>query len=371
MKMIFLLFPLYFISSYQIFPIAKPDNETLVEVLNQFKEASKRGYHISYYGIGSMKREYSFEGQVKLEWNQSEQLIIDAYRLKGTYRLQDVLGKRTEKVEIYQNKGEFWKIFHEQKMYLYTPNIKKSSPSTFKQAPLMVVKALRFMLKNKQQLQQKEVVADNQKFILLKCSFEGVTYSIWADPIELNIQKVTWKNEKWGKGEVIGQIDTGIKEQVKEMSFQVPLKDYDKKMIPTIGHPAPIWQASYHLGEKVNLSQLKGNVVLLDFWASWCSPCLRAIPSLEKFHLEYKDQGLILLGMNYHEKRNPQKTMDKLKATYPIVTAESIGKDYGILNWPSLFIIDKKGVLRDIHIGYHDEKTDALIKEWLEELLRE
>jgi len=122
----------------------------------------------------------------------------------------------------------------------------------------------------------------------------------------------------------------------------------------------------------VSLENFKGMVVLMDFWATWCSPCVRAIPELEKMHQKFSDKGLVIIGLNYHEKRkNPGKFMTKLKATYPIIKAESIGLDYGILNWPTTFIIDKKGIIRDAFFGYHNEETDNRIEQKVTMLLDE
>jgi thiol-disulfide isomerase/thioredoxin len=106
------------------------------------------------------------------------------------------------------------------------------------------------------------------------------------------------------------------------------------------------------------LSAMKGKVVLLDFWATWCGPCRLSIPELEALYEKYHDQGLEVIGISLddsHTQPMIPQAQQQLHITYPIVLAEAIpdiqGK-YRFNGIPSLFIIDKHGNLRDTKEGY-------------------
>ncbi len=107
--------------------------------------------------------------------------------------------------------------------------------------------------------------------------------------------------------------------------------------------------------QMTNLSQYRGKVIYLDFWASWCAPCRTSFPLLETLYRQYKDQGFMIVAVNMDE--NPKAAHRFLK-TYPasfdiLRDAEGQWADrYGIETMPTSFIIDKKGVIRHIHNGF-------------------
>ena len=350
---------------------ASESQKLLEKVISNFKTSSASGFSIEYYGQRKMRSAHQFEGDVRFKWSTGNKFQVDGIRVKGTYHLHDVLGKRDEKVDIYVLNGEFWKIFHDQKEFLYSPNLDGTLSNTFKSvSPLLIFNALSFMLEHQDKLKQAPVEG-NGNLTNLSADNGKTQYNIWIDKAQ-NIQKVIWIRSAWDGGEIVGEMDATHKSSIRGGFEKPTLADYQKKIIPTIGFPAPSWESSYYEGGKVNLDDLKGKVVLMDFWATWCSPCIRAIPALEKLHQKFDDKGLVVLGLNYHEKRkNPKKFMDRLNATYPIIDAEIIGLDYGIVNWPTTFIVDKKGIIRDAFFGYHDEETDERIMNMVTKLVSE
>lgn len=108
----------------------------------------------------------------------------------------------------------------------------------------------------------------------------------------------------------------------------------------------------------VKLSDLEGKVVVLDFWASWCSPCKKYLPETQVLYEKYKDQGLVVLGVNIEgNDSRALAVVEDLKLTFDILKGEA-GSD-GSYNWsspqikdfkvggiPSVFLIDKKGIIR-------------------------
>ncbi len=109
----------------------------------------------------------------------------------------------------------------------------------------------------------------------------------------------------------------------------------------------------------LTMQDLKGKVVLIDFWTYSCINCLRTIPYLKRWYSNYKDKGLIILGVHSPEFPFEQQTsnvtaaMKRLGITYPVVQDNNfaIWKSYGNLYWPAHYLIDKEGNLRYYHFG--------------------
>ena len=121
-----------------------------------------------------------------------------------------------------------------------------------------------------------------------------------------------------------------------------------------VGNLAPDFTLESLDGNKVSLSDYRGNVVLVNFWASWCEPCRTEIPDLEAAYQAHKDQGLIVLGVNVAETR--QVVGPSAKAfgiSYPVLLDEQdrMMKQYRGLGLPMSLLIDREGVIRERHMG--------------------
>ncbi|MGC4028401.1 MAG: TlpA disulfide reductase family protein [Steroidobacteraceae bacterium] len=119
--------------------------------------------------------------------------------------------------------------------------------------------------------------------------------------------------------------------------------------------PAPDFRLPSMAGKPVSLDQYKGQVVMINFWASWCGPCRQEMPLLEQLHKKYKPLGFTMIGVNVE----PDSTLaaDWLKATpvtFPILfdTQSEVSKLYAVAGMPSTVIVDRKGNLRWLHRGY-------------------
>jgi thiol-disulfide isomerase/thioredoxin len=112
------------------------------------------------------------------------------------------------------------------------------------------------------------------------------------------------------------------------------------------------------------LPELKGKVVYLDFWASWCAPCKASFPVLDRWHRELTAKGFIVLAVSVDEKSaDMEKFLKKAGITFPVVrdsTHRLVG-EADVNAMPTSFLIDRQGVIRHIHNGFHpdDEKTLA------------
>ena len=133
---------------------------------------------------------------------------------------------------------------------------------------------------------------------------------------------------------------------------------------PLIGQKAPNFQTQFLNEEEFKLSDQKGKVVILDFWATWCGPCVRALPELQKATSSFNKNKVTLLAVNQGESTKViSKFLKKkqLKALSVIMDeTRKIGGDYKVKGIPKTVIIDQKGVVRHVHVGFSSGMGERL-----------
>jgi len=125
-----------------------------------------------------------------------------------------------------------------------------------------------------------------------------------------------------------------------------------------LNQPAPDFELKTLDGERVRLSSFRGHPVLLNFWASWCGPCRRELPGLVKIYSQYKDKGLVVLGVNDEGKGTARKFADVASLTFPTVddSDQKAYRQYRVRSIPSVFIINTDGKVVRFFSGARDEE---------------
>ncbi|MEN0035703.1 MAG: TlpA disulfide reductase family protein [Cellvibrio sp.] len=120
-------------------------------------------------------------------------------------------------------------------------------------------------------------------------------------------------------------------------------------------NPAPDFTLQSSTGENVRLAEQRGQVVMLNFWASWCGPCRKEMPLLDEMSKRYSSAGFVLYGVNVEEDNtDAKKLLKELGVTFPILfdTESKASSLYSVDAMPTTVVIDKKGVIRYVNRGY-------------------
>lgn len=140
-----------------------------------------------------------------------------------------------------------------------------------------------------------------------------------------------------------------------------------------VGLPAPAFAGTGVDGQPLKLEDYKGKVVVLDFWAMWCPPCVRALPIVQKLHEEFADKGVVFIGMNNDgpgDMERLKKFLDDRKITFrQFPPDEKVTQSFRIEAFPTMITIGKDGIVQDVTIGFgHNAEVEKRAK--LEKLLK-
>lgn len=123
--------------------------------------------------------------------------------------------------------------------------------------------------------------------------------------------------------------------------------------------PAPDFTLKSLEGEEVSLESLRGRTVLVDFWATWCAPCVFQIPLLNDFYAEHKDEGVEVLGVSIDADGEEaiRPFMEETPIHYPVLLGdEGLARRFGAPGFPALFVINPEGQIVYLHVGLAEEK---------------
>jgi peroxiredoxin len=143
--------------------------------------------------------------------------------------------------------------------------------------------------------------------------------------------------------------------------------------VATVGKPAPNFDTINMQGDVWSLSKQKGQVVFVNFWATWCAPCREEMPSMQRLYVKLpKDKFKMVALFNRDKPEVVNNFVAKLGITIPILDDQQniIGEKYGLTGLPETFIIDKQGVIREKYIGpkeWDSPEVIALLTNYINE----
>lgn len=139
------------------------------------------------------------------------------------------------------------------------------------------------------------------------------------------------------------------------------------------GQAAPDFVLKSSSGENLRLSEYRGDVVMINFWATWCGPCRQEMPLLDELYGRYQRVGFNLLGVNIDDdSRRAMQMIEELGVSFPVLFDESkeVSKLYAVEAMPVTVLVDREGQVRFVHHGYKPGYEEHYLTE-IRSLLRE
>jgi peroxiredoxin len=142
---------------------------------------------------------------------------------------------------------------------------------------------------------------------------------------------------------------------------------------PTLQAPAPDFTLRDASGHPVRLQEQRGQVVMLNFWASWCGPCRQEMPHLNRLNAQYRQAGFVLLGVNVDDDpQAAQAAAARLGVQFTVLldAEKAVTRRYDLGSMPATVLIDRDGRVRHLHRGYR-EGLEAAYEQQIRELVKE
>ena len=160
---------------------------------------------------------------------------------------------------------------------------------------------------------------------------------------------------------------------MKSVLFSILLIASSMASASGIEGPAPDFTLKSNSGENMRLSEYRGQVVLINFWASWCGPCRQEMPLLDDLHQRYEKLGFSVFGVNIDDdSRKADKVLRDIPVTFPVLydSTNEISKLFDVDAMPTTILVDRDGNMRFLHRGYkrgYEDDYQAQIKQLVRE----
>jgi thiol-disulfide isomerase/thioredoxin/outer membrane lipoprotein-sorting protein len=157
--------------------------------------------------------------------------------------------------------------------------------------------------------------------------------------------------------------DPKVPEGYRMQAYQAPKPSRTRPALLEVGSEAPDWTLPTADGKQVELKSLRGKVVILDFWATWCGPCKRAMPGIQKLHEHYKDKPVEFIGVNCWERGDAPAFMKEKKYTYGLLLeGDDVAKAYHVNGIPTFYVIGTDGKIVHRASGFNKDLEARLAR---------
>lgn len=206
------------------------------------------------------------------------------------------------------------------------------------------------------------------------CETYLVTYSrgqkaIWSigieDHLPRRVERLTTDREGNDMSIVLEVYDLDISPDISDAVFTiVPPEGTDVEIYSaflTVGTTAPLFTLSDRNGNSVSLEEMRGSIVVLDFWATWCGPCITVMPEIQSLSESYPHDQVRVYGINVWESGDPGSFMDENGFTYGLLLdGDAVAEDYMVSGIPTMYIIDQEGRIAFVEVGANPEIGEML-----------
>jgi peroxiredoxin len=187
------------------------------------------------------------------------------------------------------------------------------------------------------------------------------TTFLLPDGKKLNPKKLDSLESAWGKGRVLfshSEEDDkkGIIRLIKKTDSQIKKDQAEAHAFASlVNKPAPQFELTDMQGKKWSLKQLRGKIVVLNFWFTSCPPCVAEMPELNKIVQQYKGKDVVFLALSYNNGEQINTFLKKHDFNYTILpNSEAVDISYKVNSWPTSIVIDKKGIIRFAQVSGQD-----------------
>jgi len=194
------------------------------------------------------------------------------------------------------------------------------------------------------------------------------------DCLPRKLEQITLNDKGRYGAYVLSLSNVRVNVSLGEWAFQIrlprgytltPYRAPDAPALLAVGEPAPDWMLTDASGTTHTLSEYRGRVVVLDFWATWCGPCIRTMPEIQRLHEKYLSRDLIVFGVNTWEESNSSGYMKEQGFTYGLLLkGEDIAKAYRVNILPTVYVIGGDGTIIFRSIGVHDNLSSFLANQF-------